>query len=185
MVDASLYIDFIAMGTIKFSGELNADIEGEIRSLYYERFRLYPIVYSLLGVLMILLAILMLSTIKMPSDTAYGIVFLIMALALFVAAFRLQHIWWHWWWPRFLDTFGRQLYGEITEIGIKFKPDGNVVEWKYFKAIKQTNSLLLLYFDKAFAYPIHQNMVDDPSDWAELLDLVKKHMYRRGIGTIN
>jgi hypothetical protein len=164
---------------IAFSGEITVDIELEFRKLYYQRPVVYPILYSVSGTFALICGIFTLAPAGKINEPIIGILLLLMATLLFVAAFRIQHIYWHWWWPKFLKLFGKQLYGEVSERGIKFKADGQIVKWKLFTAIKQTPTLIIIYFDKASAYPIHQSMTSNSSEWQTLIVLTKKNVHRK------
>ncbi|WP_420645334.1 hypothetical protein [Candidatus Leptofilum sp.] len=161
---------------IAFSGSVTDNIELEFRNLYYRRPKIYPILYSVFGVLSLIIGIITLAPAGNIGEPIIGILILLSAIFLFVAAFRLQHIWWRWWWPKFLRLFGRRLNGEISERGIRFSTNGQTVEWKHLVAFKKSPTLVIIYFDKASAYPIHQKMINNSSEWQTLMALVKKNI---------
>ncbi|MCA9917295.1 MAG: hypothetical protein KC445_05050 [Anaerolineales bacterium] len=161
---------------ISFAGEITEDIELEFCELYYQRPVIYPIIFSIIGFLTLIASIVTLAPSGKINEPIIGTSLLLSAILSFVSAFRLQHIWWRWWWPKFLNLFGRQLNGIISDRGIKFSTDGQIVEWKRLIAFKQSPTLIIIYFDKASAYPIHQKMINDSSEWEKLIAFVKKNI---------
>lgn len=158
-----------------FSGELTSEIEKEFRDLYYKRNPLFIITYAVMGTAMILRTILMLSRNSWPYDLAFllvGIVFLTYALA-------LPQIYWRLWWNHFLSVFGRKLSCEVRPTGLQLKSDIPVIEWKNFTATKKTDSLILLYWTKSAAYPVHRQMASSEAEWAELQNLIKKNIRQK------
>jgi len=164
---------------MRFSGEITAEIEREFQALYYRRNPLYPIIYSILAIVMLVMGIFLLLRTGVQDIGVFGIVSLLIASVLFVVAYRLPHIWWRWWRPQFFTIFGKHLSGEVSSVGVKLKPDDSEIDWRSFLGVKQTDSMILLYLDKGAAYPIHQSMVNKNSDWIELVNLTKKNVRLR------
>ena len=172
-------IGFGKSGVLQFSGEITPEIENEFRSLDHKRNPRYLIVYFTLGVATVIIAIFLLMELERSSSILLGMLLLLAVFGLFVSAFRLPQIWWRWWWPKFLSTFGRHLSCQVMPVGIRLKGDAEIIEWKYITATKQTDLILLLYLDKAIAYPIHRSMSSNVSDWEELTNLINKTVRKR------
>jgi hypothetical protein len=108
-----------------------------------------------------------------------GIGLALAGIGLLVHAFAAPQIAWRFFWPGFLKVFGRSLSCEITPAGIRLKPGIDPIQWKYFIAVKYSDSLILLYLDRAFAFPIHRSMLGGAVEWAELNALVRRSVRRR------
>jgi hypothetical protein len=164
---------------MQLSGEITTEMEEEIRELYYKRSALYPVIYTLLGVVMMGMAVFLFLRVENSNGMLFGLFLLVAALVLLVYAFAMPRIAWRLYWPKFLSIFGRHLSCEVTSNGIKLKHDIDIIPWRNFIAIKQTETLVLIYLDNATAYPVHRSMAASPSDWNELISLLKKNIHRR------
>lgn len=158
---------------MQFSGEITPEVEEEFRNLYYKRHPGFIIAWAILGIAAIALGIFVLGRVERLD----GIILVIIGIVLFISAFTLPRIYWHFWWKQFLSIFGRQLSCKVMPAGIQLAPNRPLTEWKYFIATKQTASIVLFYLNKAEAYPIHRSMASCDSDWLELTSLAKKNVH--------
>jgi len=164
---------------MNFSGEITPAIQCKFRALYCKRKPMYPIIYCIVGMLMLTMGLLQLVELGRLHTVAFGVTMLLFGCVSLLMAFCLPQIWWRWWWPQFLRVFGTQLAGEVTAAGLRPTQDTSVITWRHVVAAKHTDSLLLLYLNKVSAYPIHKSMTKTESDWAELVILVKKNVLYR------
>jgi hypothetical protein len=156
---------------IAFSGEITPSLQEEVRKLYITRDPLYPIIYVIFAVLTLVGAAILSSRGGVDS-----LLLIVVAIAFFVAAFWLPQIWWRWSWPQYTSQFGPRVSGEVYPEGIRLSPSTPVVNWRSFVAAETSDTLILLYLSKSYAYPIHRSMLKTDLEWDAVISLSKMHI---------
>jgi hypothetical protein len=176
---------------VSFAGPISSEVEGDIRALYE---RHLPWTRELL----LLLGVAVLANIWFPDQTATYIfriplakqvplspvdklLFLALAAVFFWFAFGLPHVWWRWWWPKIEQSFGDTLSGQVSEDGVRWCSQPEIIPWRRFITAKLGERSVLLYLTKAYPLPFHRSMFKDSVDWLDFRGLVvesKVRIYR-------
>src|SRR3989442_1032345 len=129
-----------------FAGAFGPEMEADFHRLCLRRNPLFVIAYTLMGTVMLSLALFPDRTIMLLYGTASQtpvqitvwerLGLLVATVLFFVSAFALYRLWWLWWWPKVEREFGRTFSGEATEEGLRWGEPGELIPWRTFLAAK-------------------------------------------------
>ena len=103
-----------------------------------------------------------------------GVFMFIMSAGLFFICFSLHFVYVRLWCRKIERRFGNALSGEINGEEVKFNESTRSFNMRKVFAAKISNSAVLVYRDKGFAYPFHREMFSSSVEWESFKSLVRE-----------
>lgn len=146
---------------------VNAEMKEELRRLYCRRNPLYQIAYSVLGILLLMMAVPapLFSIAAHFWDRCF---FVSIAAVMFIMAFGKLRIWWRWsYWPAIQSFFpeAKPVCCRISPEGLLWEGQEELFTFRRLAGLKRNEKVVLLFLTKSYALPFHRRLFQSEEDW--------------------